>query len=246
MDLGLNGKRAVVAAASAGLGFATARNLLAAGTSVAICGRDADRVNTAVQLLGNNAIGVVEDISTSSGATRFMDQAISALGGIDILVTNGGGPKPGNDASIGTEDYAAALEANLIAMIAMCKEALPNLKEQQWGRIVAITSIAVRQPIPSLILSNTARSGLTAYLKTLAREVAPYGITVNSVQPGNHATDRMKQLYGAADPAAGIPVGKLGDPDDFGAVVAFVCSEQAKFITGAHIPVDGGVYGGLL
>jgi 3-oxoacyl-[acyl-carrier protein] reductase len=111
---------------------------------------------------------------------------------------------------------------------------------------VAITSIAVRQPIPSLILSNTARSGLTAYLKTLAREVAPFGITVNSVQPGNHATDRMKQLYGAADPAAGIPVGKLGDPADFGAVVTFMCSEQAKFITGAHIPVDGGVYGGLL
>ena len=246
MDLGLKGKRAVVAAASAGLGFATARNLLAAGTSVAICGRDAERVNAAVQRLGNNAIGIAEDISTASGAMRFMDKAISALGGIDILVTNGGGPKPGNDASIATEDYSAALEANLIAMIAICKEALPSFKEQKWGRIVAITSIAVRQPIPSLILSNTARSGLTAYLKTLAREVAPFGITVNSVQPGNHATDRMKQLYGSADPAAGIPVGKMGDPDDFGAVVAFMCSEQAKFITGAHIPVDGGVYGGLL
>lgn len=245
MDLGLQGKRAVVVAASTGLGFASARHLVKAGCRVVVCGRDETKLQDAVAKLGGNATGMVADVSTVAGAGSFMDAAIADLGTVDILVANGGGPQPGNDAQTEIDAYPIALEANLTAMVALCKKALPGMKSQQWGRIVAITSVAVRQPIPSLILSNTARSGLTAYLKTLAREVAPLGITVNSVQPGNHATDRMKRLYGNADPSLGVPAGKLGDPDDFGAVVAFMCSEQAKFITGAHLPVDGGVYAGL-
>ena len=122
------------------------------------------------------------------------------------------------------------------------------MQQRGWGRVVAITSLSVRQPMANLILSNTARAGATAFLKTLAREVAKDGVTVNSVQPGIHATDRIKQLYGdSADGAAlGIPAGFVGDADDFGAVVAFLCSEQAKFVTGSHVPVDGGAYGGLL
>jgi len=130
----------------------------------------------------------------------------------------------------------------------MCESAVPAMRERKWGRVVAITSVSVRQPIANLILSNTARAGVTGFLKTLAREVAGDGVTVNSAQPGIHATDRITQLYGASPNAAqlGIPAGKVGDPADFGKVVAFLCSEPARFITGAHVPVDGGSYAGLL
>jgi 3-oxoacyl-[acyl-carrier protein] reductase len=132
----------------------------------------------------------------------------------------------------------------------MCKDAVPVMQEQQWGRVVAITSIAVRQPIANLILSNTARAALTAFLKTVAREVASDGVTVNSLQPGLHATERLRTLHGsggdaADDLAAGIPAHMLGDPDDFGAFAAFLCSDRARFVTGAAIPVDGGAYAGL-
>jgi 3-oxoacyl-[acyl-carrier protein] reductase len=129
----------------------------------------------------------------------------------------------------------------------MCKAAVPAMQQRRWGRVVAITSISVRQPIDSLILSNTARTGATGFLKTLAREVARDGVTVNSVQPGSHATDRMKTLYGddLSAAARGIPAGALGQPDDFGAIVTFLCSEHAKFVTGAAVNVDGGSYAAL-
>ena len=130
----------------------------------------------------------------------------------------------------------------------MCHAAVPAMRERKWGRIAAITSVAVRQPIPSLILSNTARAGVTGFLKTLAREIACDGVTVNSIQPGIHSTDRVAQLYGAnADGATlGIPAGVMGDPADFGEVAAFLCSEHAKFITGVQLHIDGGSYAGLL
>jgi 3-oxoacyl-[acyl-carrier protein] reductase len=129
----------------------------------------------------------------------------------------------------------------------MCRAAVPPMCERGWGRVVAITSMSVRQPIPSLILSNTARSGVTAFLKTLALEVANRGVTVNSVQPGLHATDRLKSLYGGNVEAAAqeVPAGVVGDPEDFGAVVAFLCSEHARFVVGAAVPIDGGAYLGL-
>jgi 3-oxoacyl-[acyl-carrier protein] reductase len=163
-------------------------------------------------------------------------------------VTNAGGPPPGTFASTDLDAYEPALELNLLSVVAMCKTAVPAMQERHWGRVVAITSIAVRQPIGTLILSNTARAGATGFLKTLAREVAVDGVTVNSVLPGLHATDRLKALHGG-DPSAaarGIPAGVVGDPADFGAVVAFLCSESAKFITGAAIPIDGGSDSALL
>jgi 3-oxoacyl-[acyl-carrier protein] reductase len=140
------------------------------------------------------------------------------------------------------------VELNCLAHIAMCSTAVPAMREQRWGRIVAITSVGVRQPMAGLILSNVARSGLTAFLKTLAREVAGDGVTVNSLQPGLHDTDRVRQLYGGEmDPRdAGIPAGVLGRPEDFGRVAAFLCSDTASFITGTAIPVDGGAYTGML
>jgi len=248
MDLGINGRTAAVAAATAGLGLASAQALVEAGAKVIICGRAQDRVDAAVAKLGGGAIGVACDVSTASGAAMFIDLARERLGSLDILVTNGGGPKPGNFASLTVDDYLPALEQNLLSVVAMCEAAVPAMRERRWGRVVAITSVSVRQPIANLILSNTARAGVTGFLKTLAREVAADGVTVNSAQPGIHATDRITQLYGASPDAGqlGIPAGKVGDPADFGRVVAFLCSEPAQFITGAHIPVDGGSYAGLL
>jgi 3-oxoacyl-[acyl-carrier protein] reductase len=247
METGLAGRRAAVAAASRGLGFASARALAAEGARVAICGRSKEGIEAAAAEIGGGCVPLVADVSTPEGAARFVVDARAALGGLDVLVTNAGGPPPGNFATTPLEDYTPALALNLLSVVAMCREAVPGMQAQRFGRIVAITSISVRQPIPNLILSNTARAGVTGFLKTLAREVAGDGVTVNSVQPGTHATQRIRDVYGDLDDAAaGIPAGEVGRPEDFGAVVAFLCSDSARFITGAAVPVDGGAYAGLL
>ena len=258
MDLGISGRRAAVSGASSGLGLATARALAAEGVKVAIGGRHADRLADAAATVravagDAGAVGAVatvtSDVSSVEGATAFVEQAADQLGGpLDILVTNAGGPPPGTFASTPIEAYPDALDLNLLSVVAMCKAAVPAMQANGWGRVVAITSISVRQPIPTLILSNTARAGATAFLKTLALEVAADGVTVNSVLPGSHDTDRLRSLQGGdlTAAAAATPVGVVGRPDDFGAVAAFLCSDQARFITGAAVPVDGGTNRGLL
>jgi 3-oxoacyl-[acyl-carrier protein] reductase len=247
METGLAGRRAAVAAASQGLGFASARALAAEGARVAICGRSNDRIEEAAARIGDGAVPLVADVSTPDGARRFVVEARDALGGLDVLVTNAGGPPPGTFATAPFDAYGPALALNLLSVVAMCQEAVPGMQAQRFGRVVAITSISVRQPIPNLILSNTARAGVTGFLKTLAREVAGDGVTVNSVQPGTHATERIFEIYGdTAAATEGIPAGELGRPEDFGAVVAFLCSDSARFITGAAIPIDGGAYAALL
>ena len=247
MDLGLSGKRAAVAAASAGLGYASAEALVAEGVRVVICGRDRARLEDASARLGEGAVAVVADVGTPEGATGFVIEATEALGGLDILVTNAGGPPVGTFATTKVDDYPSALELNLLSVVAMCHAAVPSMQAQGWGRVVAITSISVRQPIANLILSNTARAGATGFLKTIAREVAGDGVTVNSVQPGLHLTNRFNAFAGDASDAKalGIPAGFIGHADDFGKVVAFLCSEPARFVTGAHLQVDGGSYMGL-
>jgi len=250
MDLGLNGRTAAVAGASAGLGLAAAHALAAEGVTVAICGRDADRLDAAVARIDGRAVPIVADVSTPEGAIAFVDAARQALDRIDILVPNAGGPPAGTFASTPLEAYVPALQLNLLSTVAMCQAAVPEMTERGWGRVVAITSASVRQPIPTLILSNTARAGVTAFLKTLSLEVAGRGVTVNSVQPGIHDTDRFRQLYGDDDEskaavAEAIPVGAVGRAEDFGQVVAFLCSSGARFVTGAAIPVDGGTSRGL-
>lgn len=241
MDLGLTGRRAAVAAASSGLGLATARCLAAEGASVAICGRDRDRAEGAAAEIGSDTVAVVADVSDPEGAAGFVTAAQEALGGVDVLVTNAGGPPPGTFASTAVERYAEAFALNAVSAIAMCKAAVPPMQQRGWGRVVAITSIAVRQPVADLILSNTARAGVTGFLKTLALEVAGDGVTVNSVQPGLHLTPRLEALH---TDLGGLDA--LGDPADFGAVVTFLCSEQARFVTGAALPVDGGAYRALM
>lgn len=248
MDLGISGRRALVAASSAGLGLGTARALGEAGCHVVVSGRDEARLAAAVETVPNG-LPVVGDVSTVEGATTLVADAEAALGGgLDILVTNAGGPPGGTFASTDVDAYPAALALNLLSVVAMCKAAVPGMQERGWGRVVAITSVSVRQPIAEIMLSNTARAGATGFLKTLALEVAGDGVTVNSVQPGLHKTARMTELYGEEGVdglGAGVPVGFVGDADDFGAAAAFLCSEQAKFITGVALPIDGGTYKGL-
>jgi 3-oxoacyl-[acyl-carrier protein] reductase len=243
MDLGIDGRGALVAASSAGLGLATAQALALAGCRVVISGRDQARLDKAAASVPG-AITIVADVATSAGATRLVDDARDALGAIDILVTNAGGPPAGNFASTPLEAYQRGLDLNLLSVVALCKAAVPAMQERKWGRVVAITSIAVKQPIAHLILSNTARAGATGFLKTLALEVVVDGVTVNSVLPGLHATDRLRQLYGDIDTTSNSSA--FGDPADFGRVAAFLCSEHAKFITGVALPIDGGSYLGLL
>ena len=248
MNYGIEGRRAAVAAASSGLGLATARALAEEGVTVAICSRSRARIEEAAARIGPLAVPLVADVSTEAGAAAFVHAAQEAVGGVDILVANGGGPPAGNFTTTPIDAYQRAIELNCLAHIAMCTAALPAMRAQQWGRVIAITSVGVRQPIAGLILSNVARSGLTAFLKTVAREVAGDGVTVNSLQPGLHDTDRVRQLYGGdMDPRdAGIPAGVLGQSDDFGRIAAFLCSDAASFLTGVAIPVDGGAYTGLL
>ena len=220
------------------MGFGIADALAAEGVKVAICGRNRETIDAAAVAIGRGSVPVVADVSHVEGAAGFVRDARAALGGIDILVLNAGGPPAGDFAHTTVEQYLAAFELNCRGAIAMCYEAVPAMRERGWGRVVAITSIAVRQPIPNLILSNTARAGLTGFLRTLA---------VNSLLPGLHATERIAALHGSGgDPAAGVPAGVIGDPGDFGRIGAFVCSEHARYMTGTAIQVDGGAYGGLL
>jgi 3-oxoacyl-[acyl-carrier protein] reductase len=245
MELGLEGKRAAVAGASAGLGLACAAALAAEGVQVAMASRDRARIESAAAQV-KGAIPLVADVSRPDGARRFVEEAIDALGTVDILVANAGGPPRGTFATTAFERYAEALDLNLLSTVAMCQAAVPAMQARRWGRVVAITSVSVRQPIPDLILSNTARAGVTGFLKTLALEVAADGVTVNSLQPGLHLTDRLRQLGASEeDLAASVPANQVGDPADFGRVAAFLCSDSARFITGAAVPVDGGAYRGL-
>src|SRR5262245_11077772 len=194
MNFGIKRKCAAVAGASSGLGFATAKALPEEGVRVAICGRNEEKLHEAALLIG--AVPIVADVGNRAGAESFIDQAYEGLGGLDILIANAGGPKPGTFASTTVDDYPHALELNMLSTTTLCTRAIPRMRENHSGRLVAITSIAVRQPIPNLILSNTARAGLTGFLKTLALEVAGEGITVNSLQPGLHLTDRLAGLHG--------------------------------------------------
>ncbi|MEJ2887476.1 SDR family oxidoreductase [Actinomycetospora aeridis] len=248
MDLGIRGRRAAVAAGTAGLGRACAAALVGEGAEVTICGSDAGRAEAAAAELGTDWL--VADLRDPEAAAGFVRDVEARHGRLDLLVVNGPGPGPGTVADTALADYQAALDRSLLAVVGMCLAAVPGMRERGWGRVVAITSLGVRQPYPNLALSNTARAGATGFLRTLAREVAADGVTVNSVLPGLHDTDRVRSVY--ADPdaraaaLAGVPAGRLGDPAECAALVAFLCSERAGFVTGTAVPVDGGAYQGLL
>jgi len=249
MDLGISGKRAIVSAGTAGLGFAAASALVAEGARVAICGRDVGRTRDAAERLGRGTVAFACDLAVRDAPERFVRDAIDDLGGCDILVANAGGPPPGTFKSTELDAYRDALELDCLSAIAMCRAAVPAMQAAGWGRVVAVTSIGAKQPIANLIASSVARAALTSFLKITAREVAGDGVTVNNVCPGFHATNRLTGLHddaGLESLATTIPARRLGDPADFGRVVAFLCSETANYVTGTSIQIDGGAYAGLL
>jgi 3-oxoacyl-[acyl-carrier protein] reductase len=236
MDLGIAGKVALVTAGSRGLGRATASALAGEGVRVVLSGRDAASLEDARRDLADRGAEVevrAGDVTDPGEPARLVATAVERFGSLDILVANAGGPPPGRAVDLSDEALESALNANLLTSIRLVRESLPLMRAAGWGRICCITSYTVKQAAPSLALSNTARVGLWGWLKTAAQDLASEspGITINMVCPGPHATDRMKQLGGS---------GVMGDPADFGAVAAFLCSAQAGFVNGAAVVVDGG------
>ncbi len=263
MDLGIKDKIALVTAASRGLGRGCAEQLAAEGCRVAICSRDAAGAGKAAGEIstatGSPVMGFGADMRKPEDIGRLLDDVRQSLGDPQILVTNAGGPPPGTYASTALEEYDKALHLTLMSAVRLIHGVTPAMKASGWGRIIAITSISVKQPIDTLLLSNMARAGLTGFLKTIATELAPDGITVNALLPGTHRTSRIDQLARhradqenksteeiIAEMMAANPSQMIGDPSDFGAAAAFLASMQARYITGHNLLVDGGHYRGLL
>jgi len=245
MDFGIEGKTALVTGGSSGLGLGCAQALAEEGVRVCLVSRNAEKLAAASATIPKSSTFVC-DISDAADLQKMMTATEAELGQVDIVIANGGGPPPGNFETTDLVAYRDALALNMLPMIAMCKRFIPSMQSRGWGRVVAITSISVREPIDTLILSNTARAGLTAFLKTTSREVAGDGVTVNSLQPGLHLTERLGAMFDDPAPlAATLPTGVIGDPADFGKFAAFLCSDAAKFVTGAAIPLDGGNSHGL-
>ncbi len=238
MDLGIRGKVALVTAASRGLGRASAEALADDGANLVMCARHEDSLREAERALvdrGVEALAVVADMTDPATPERLVTAAVERFGHLDIVVANSGGPPPGSSLDLDDDAIRGAVEGTLLSVVRLVRHAVPHMRAAGWGRLCCISSYSVVQPIPGLALSNTARSGLRAWAKTAAADLAAErsGITLNHVCPGPHATERMRQLGGGDG-------GPLGDPADFGRVVAFVCSAHAGFVNGATIVVDGG------
>ena len=262
MDLGLRDRVALVAGSSRGLGRAIAEELAAEGAAVVLCARREDSLREARENLeqrGARVIGVAADLAEPSHVERVVDAGMHAFGRIDVLVTNAGGPPAGPFESHSPEAWQRALQVNLESVLNLVRSTLPGMKERRWGRILNVTSIAVKQPVEGLILSNSVRAAVTGFARTLANEVAPWGITVNNVLPGYTRTERLDELAESTSKSKGIsteevragwerqiPMGRLGEPREFAALVAFLASERASYITGTSITVDGGWVRSLL
>ncbi|SDS79856.1 3-oxoacyl-[acyl-carrier protein] reductase [Brevibacterium siliguriense] len=253
MELGLSGKTALVCASTSGLGRATAAALAAEGVTVVITGRTAERAEAvAAEMLG--AVGIGIDLVASGGADALLTAVEEAVGLPDILVLNGPGPTPGPARDTDNDGVDAAITSLVTPHVTLIRGILPTMIERGWGRILSLSSTSVEAPIDNLSLSNLGRAALAGYLKTLATEVASQGITVNSLLPGRIATPRAQAIDEAGAAASGrtvgevhtataatIPVGRYGEPDEFGGVAAFLCSAQAAYVTGTAIRCDGGL-----
>src|SRR5437660_1969112 len=257
MDLGLSGKVALVAAASRGLGRAVAEELATEGASLVLCARGTEALNETCahieQTAGAPVVGVIADVSIPGDVSRVVHSGLERFGRIDILVTNAGGPPAGQFENLTREQWEAATRLTLFSAVELARQVLPGMKARRWGRILNITSIAVKQPVDNLILSNSLRAAVTGFARTLANEVASFGITVNNIMPGYTRTERVEELSRMmAEKEAitaeefvarwekEIPMRRIGKPGEFAALAAFLVSERASYITGTSIPVDGG------
>ncbi|MDX5401777.1 MAG: SDR family oxidoreductase [Rhodobacterales bacterium] len=253
MDLGIKGKKALVCASSKGLGLGCARALAEAGVDLVMNARGAEALEAAAAAIRADFRVTVETVAADVTTENGRAAVLNAAQGVDILVTNAGGPPPGLWSDWDRDDFIRALDANMLTPIALMKALMPAMMERGWGRVVNITSQSVKAPIPQLGLSNAARTGLTGYVAGTARQVAGKGVTINNLLPGIHATDRADALDGGvvkaqgitldearARRAATIPAGRYGTAEEFGAACAFLCSVHAGFIVGQNILLDGG------
>jgi 3-oxoacyl-[acyl-carrier protein] reductase len=257
MDLGLKNKVALVTAASRGLGRAVAEELAAEGASLVICARKQETIERVADEIAASTkasvVGIAADVSNPDDVIRLVQLTIDQIGRIDILVTNSGGPPAGPFESFTLEQWEAATRLLLYSSVNLARAVLPGMKDRRWGRILNITSIAVKQPVDNLILSNSLRAGVTGFARTLANEVASHGITVNNIMPGYTRTERVEELAKMMSEKQGItpqefvarweqeiPMRRIGEPREFAALAAFLVSERASYITGTSIPVDGG------
>lgn len=254
MDLNLKGRTALVCSSTKGLGWASARALTAEGVRVALNGRSKVTVDAKAGQLGGDSVGLDMDISSAEGALQLAKWALAELEHIDILVLNSPGPPEGPATGQDIEDVRAALESLVVAQTMLIQELLPRMRERRWGRIVLISSTSMEAPIENLALSNIGRPAIASLMKTLATEAGPDGVTLNAVLPGRIATERVRQVDEAtaqrlgvsaeavtAESVTRVPVGRLGRPEEIGAAVAFLASEQAAFVTGTALRIDGGM-----
>jgi 3-oxoacyl-[acyl-carrier protein] reductase len=263
MHFGLEGRVALVAAASRGLGKAAARELSREGADVVIAARGKPALEAAAEEIhqetGGRVLPVQADVTIKADIEALVEAAKEEFGQIDVLVNNAGGPKPGTFTDMSDEDWLGAVNLNLMSTIRLTRLALPGMRARQWGRIINITSFSVKQPIPDIILSNTARAGVAAMAKTLAGQMANEGITVNNVCPGYILTDRVRNLAASTAEEEGteveeilaewesrIPAERLGQPEELAALITFLASERASYITGTTIQTDGGLVKSLL
>lgn len=262
MDLGLKGRSALVCGSSQGIGRAIADALAAEGADVVISGRSAEKLERVrremVDATGANVAIAAGDLTDPAGVEAVVAAALSAFGRIDVAVTNTGGPPSGPFESHSAETWRRAIEQNLESVVNVVRAVLPGMKERQWGRIVNVTSISVKQPVAGLILSNSIRAAVTGFARTVANEAAPFGVTVNNLLPGFTRTERLVELGQAVAGRTGstveevyagwereIPMGRLAEPPELGSLAAFLCSERAGYVTGQSIAVDGGWIKGL-
>lgn len=263
MDLQLDGKVAAVAAASQGLGFACALEIAREGARVGICSRSDANVRAAAERIagetGADVFTHVADLSDPEAAAGFVDAVAGHFGGLQVLVTNAGGPPPGGYAEVDVEKLERGFHLTMLSTIAMMRAAIPRMQKQKWGRIVNILSITVKQPETNLLVSNTMRAGLVGYTKSVSHELARDNVLINNVAPGYTRTERLDELAASLakknrksveEVYAGweehVPMGRLGRPQELGRVVAFLASEAASYVTGVTIQVDGGFVKGLL
>ena len=247
MDLGLQGRSAIVLGASQGMGLAIAETLATEGANVAMFARRGDVVEREAARIG--ALAVQGDLTEIADLERLVTATVEAFAGIDILVLNGGGPPPGAATAVDAASVIAAVELLLVPHVRLVTLCLPHLRASGRGRIIAIESTSVKEPIANLALSNAVRPGVVGWLKTLAREIGPDGVTVNTIAPGRIDTERLRAIYGPEGPSAEllaqIPARRVGTPAEIAATACFLASTQAAYVTGAIVPVDGGLLNGL-